>query len=85
MWRDGAQTGWAVGTSFSSAEPQAPILKTSDGGASWTLQSGQEAHRLWSVHFVDVQIGWAVGVDQELKGIIIRTMDGGSTLPVRRS
>jgi photosystem II stability/assembly factor-like uncharacterized protein len=80
-----SQTGWVVGASFSSSNPQAPILKTTDGGVTWISQSTPAAHRLWSVHFVNDQTGWAVGIDRDLKGVIIKTADGGATWNVQKS
>lgn len=64
-----ADTGWAVGSMGS-------ILKTVDGGVTWSLQH-VHGHYYWlrSVFFVDASTGWAAGTN----GLILRTTDGGST------
>jgi photosystem II stability/assembly factor-like uncharacterized protein len=59
------QVGYAVGW--------ATLLKTTDGGATWT-----EPHHLTEilsrVHFVSEDVGMALGI-----GIILRTVDGGKS------
>jgi photosystem II stability/assembly factor-like uncharacterized protein len=57
--------GWSVGNRT--------ILRTTDGGASWTKQ-GIDGD-LEAVTFITPQLGWAVGAE----GLIIHTRDGGST------
>jgi len=64
-----AQNGWAVGARF----PGGKIVRTADGGATWTEQTVDE--RLISVCFVTAQSGWAVGEN----GILLKTTDGGLT------
>lgn len=62
------QTGWAVtwgGT----------ILKTNNGGSSWTEQNSGTIQDLTEVQFIDDQTGWIVG----LGGTILKTTDGGET------
>lgn len=61
-------TGWAVGTGGT-------ILKTTDGGASWTAQVSGTSATLYAVHFVDPLRGWVVGAG----GTILATRDGGAT------
>jgi len=58
---------WAVGSNGA-------IYKSSDGGATWTLQSSGTNNFLRSVSFYDSNNGVAVGD----KGTVIRTTDGGS-------
>jgi photosystem II stability/assembly factor-like uncharacterized protein len=66
--------GWAVGY-FGT------VLKTTDGGKTWTrLGSGTDA-LLKSVDFLDDQYGWAVG----LRGTIIHTEDSGKTWRAQNS
>ncbi len=36
------------------------IVRTSDGGANWTVQPGGTADNLLAVFFVDANTGWAV-------------------------
>lgn len=62
------QTGWAVGE-------YGTILRTVDGGKTWTkLKSGSE-HTLVDVDFLDQNFGFAVGLDNT----ILKTTDGGDT------
>jgi len=63
-----AQTGWAVGDAGT-------ILKTVNGGATWTAQTSGIAKTLLSVYFTDTHTGWAVGS----AGEIIKTNDSGQT------
>ena len=51
------------------------ILRTTDGGATWTLQTSGTTNALNAVSFVDAKTGTAVGV----RGTIVRTTDGGAT------
>lgn len=62
------RNGWAVGH-------WGVILRTSDGGESWTLQRSdtREDRPLFSVHFFDDKEGIAVG----LWSLVLATRDGG--------
>src|SRR5262249_16714511 len=51
------------------------ILRTTDGGASWTPQFSGTTNILHGVSFVDANTGTAVGES----GSIVRTTDGGAT------
>jgi len=51
------------------------IIKTTDGGTTWTLQNSGTTLRLTSVAFINSNTGYAVGIF----GIIIKTTDGGNT------
>ena len=51
------------------------ILRSTDGGASWTLQSSGTTNGLLGVSFVDANTGTAVGGS----GTILRTDDGGAS------
>ena len=64
------RTGWAVGH-------DAVILRTSDGGATWTLvhQAPEEELPLLDVWFRDERAGFAVGA----YGYFLATEDGGET------
>ena len=61
-----ANTGTAVGDGGT-------ILRTDNGGASWTPQSSGTFNTLYGVSFVDANTGTAVG---EI-GTILRTNTGG--------
>lgn len=63
-----AGNGWAVGDA-------GQILKTSDGGATWTAQTSNVTTPLTQVKFADAQAGWALGAD----GTVVKTVDGGAT------
>ncbi|HEY5610651.1 MAG TPA: IPT/TIG domain-containing protein, partial [Thermoanaerobaculia bacterium] len=63
-----ANVGYAVGGNGT-------ILKTTNGGSSWSLQSSGTTNPLRAVHFRDANIGWAVGD----AGIIVVTVNGGAT------
>ncbi len=69
--------GWAVGD-------RGAILKTSDGGETWQLQTNPVDYRLESIHAIDAKHAWAVGgftaaYTHRPKGVILQTQDGGNT------
>ena len=69
--------GWIVTYSppTSTAEKNAGyIYQTTDGGVTWTEQFAAEA-ALFSVHFIDNQIGWVVGDRRS----VFTTSNGGET------
>jgi photosystem II stability/assembly factor-like uncharacterized protein len=70
-------TGWVVGGKpFDFTSHRRAILKTTDGGATWTTQYHDSNEPvLKAVHFVDASHGWAVGEG----GDIMVTDDGGNT------
>ena len=64
------------------------ILRTTNGGASWSLSTNQGNKRvLQSIHFANSQYGWAVGWGYILLGpwelgdrnIVLRSTNGGAT------
>lgn len=64
-------TGWAAGGSGS-------VLKTTDGGLSWTQLDTGVNHAdalLLDIHFRNEQFGMAAGMD----GTVLRTTNGGAT------
>ena len=63
-------TGWAVGGLGSSSIDM--ILKTTNGGLSWTAQTNAQYQQLSGVHFPSANIGYAVGNT----GTILKTTDG---------
>jgi len=75
-----AQTGYAVGGNL-VLPGHYTVLKTSNSGASWVIQSSDTGGYLLSVHFpVDAQTGFAVGYCNATNGgWIIKTTNGGST------
>lgn len=64
----GTSTGWAVGVNGT-------VLKTADGGSSWTVQDPATHNDLTGVSFATANIGWTVGIS----GTIKKTVDGGTT------
>lgn len=69
------ETGWSVG------ESGGVILKTTDGGASWTQIAFNQSSGYYDIYFADKDRGWAVGfncTDNGCDGIIIYTGDGGA-------
>src|SRR5712671_1288482 len=50
------------------------IVRTTDGGNSWTIQTSGTTQTLWAVSFTDANNGTAVGEG----GTIVRTTDGGT-------
>ncbi len=61
-------TGWAVGVNGTAL-----IIRTDDGGATWTPQAANSQFRLNDVFFLDANRGWAVGNN----GTILHTATGG--------
>ncbi|HPI12279.1 MAG TPA: YCF48-related protein, partial [Catalimonadaceae bacterium] len=62
------QTGWAVGE-------YGTILRTDNGGISWTSQEGGTSKMLNDVLFLNNQTGWVCGSN----GTLLKTMNGGET------
>ena len=59
--------GWAVGTNGT-------IIKTDNGGTTWTPQASGITEDLSSIHFLNLTDGWIVGDN----GVILRTVNGGT-------
>ena len=76
-----ALIGWSVGGNTGFGNQLVAVLKTTDGGNNWFqldlgLGSGYVfGGPLYSVHFIDANIGWLVGANN----FIIKTTDGGNT------
>ncbi|MHB1391170.1 MAG: YCF48-related protein [Thermoleophilia bacterium] len=67
-----ASTGWGVGL-------DGTILKTVNGGDTWSAQKSGTMANLNGVRFVDAGNGWAVGADGITQvGVILHTTDGGA-------
>ena len=81
-------TGWTTTALFSVcftdfntgyiAGGNGNILKTTNGGANWTLQQGGSGIELHGVSFTDSNNGWAVGYCQ-----ILHTNNGGTTWTIQ--
>ncbi len=73
----GRDLGWIVG--------EGVILRTQNGGVSWTVQEFPD-FIFDECNFVDSNTGWAVGRTSEIereKGLILKTEDGGDTWAVQ--
>ena len=57
------------------------IVRTTDGGNSWTIQQSGTSLDLWGVSFSDASNGTAVGAG----GMILRTTDGGEHWNIQAS
>ena len=71
-------TGWAVGDVHWDPAQQGytgTIIKTTDGGTTWTPQNTGVTALLNAVTFIDATTGWVVGNH----GTILHTRDGGET------
>jgi photosystem II stability/assembly factor-like uncharacterized protein len=69
-----SSTAWAVGSAGC-------ILKTVDGGNSWTNLNSGTTEDLTSVRFLDFNTGWVVGSN----GTILKTINGGNTWSAQTS
>lgn len=72
-----ARRGWAVGD-------RGTILTTEDGGITWSPQVSGVDCPLYSVCFIDDNIGWAAGGTAQPylhngRGVLLTTRDGGRT------
>jgi len=71
-----ARVGYIVGIDYgSSAGSVGVVLKTTNGGKSWTVKKRFDVDLLAGVSFVNTQKGWVVG----RYGCIYRTTNGGNT------
>jgi photosystem II stability/assembly factor-like uncharacterized protein len=61
-------TGWVVGDNGT-------ILRTTNGGTDWTHQACGTVCNLYSVQFIDCNLGWALAGDS---GAILKTTNGGN-------
>ncbi len=56
------------------------VLRTTDGGETWTRSETGTEKTLFGIHFTTPEHGWAVGID----GIVLRTRDGGERWEFQR-
>ncbi|MBZ5671253.1 MAG: T9SS type A sorting domain-containing protein [Acidobacteriia bacterium] len=73
-----ATTGWAVGAYQVTGSI---LLKTTQSGFVWTLQSAPTTSALYGVSFTSIDSGTAVGSD----GTIVGTTDGGAVWTLQQS
>jgi photosystem II stability/assembly factor-like uncharacterized protein len=55
------------------------VLRTEDGGATWTPCAAAPGVTLRALRFADAAHGWIVGADADGRGLILATTDGGTT------
>jgi photosystem II stability/assembly factor-like uncharacterized protein len=74
---------WAVGTTMFGLDPgRAVIMKTIDGGDTWTLIDSTQNGYFGSVFFYDTRFGWITGAEGPFTdsfGMVYRTTDGGDS------
>jgi len=68
IWFVDADRGWAAGAEGS-------VLRTTEGGATWTPSSTETGVALFALSFVDSDTGWVVGESDNA----FATKDGGVT------
>jgi photosystem II stability/assembly factor-like uncharacterized protein len=67
--------GQAVAVLYQGYEDGGALLRTEDGGDSWTTLPFKADQDLYAVHFADPKRGWLAG----FHGTLWRTTDGGTT------
>ena len=72
-----ANTAFAVGERIDTVPGHGAIVRTTDGGATWTLQYSGIDLALTGVSMVDAITGTTVGGAAPYRGIILRTETGG--------
>jgi photosystem II stability/assembly factor-like uncharacterized protein len=75
IWFTDVNTGTAVGTNGT-------ILRTTNGGLTWTPQTSGTTEHLRAVHFADANTGMAVtsgSAGLQRDEIVLKTVDGGAT------
>jgi len=81
--------GWVVGGKAAVPNPRrdnvrAVVLRTTDGGATWTDKAAALAGQLplgewgWKIHFVTEQLGY-VALESFTRAAILKTVDGGES------
>lgn len=81
------QSGWAVGAgtgTFFGEYDGGFIIKTTDGGDTWSVQDSSFARHYRKVHAANEEMVWAVGntiplQNEQSRGAIMSTEDGGLT------
>ena len=79
-----AKTGYAVGVGGTSGD-SGIILKTINGGTSWSEQNAGLNNLLYSVYFSDSLTGYAVGINASDSGLILKTSDAGKSWVTQKS
>ncbi|MBC8319882.1 MAG: T9SS type A sorting domain-containing protein [Bacteroidetes bacterium] len=75
----GPNTGYAVGNIMYTSMGTSPfIIKTSNGGANWTINDSIPGDKLSSIFFTSIDTGYAVGDNK-----VLRTTNGGTNWEVQ--
>lgn len=69
-----SSTGYAAGGTGT-------ILKTTNGGVNWVIQTSGTTQELFGICFVDAMTGWAAGNN----GVILNTTNGGANWNLQNS
>ena len=69
------RTGWAI--TYNQRETVASLVRTVDGGEHWRRSALPARVFPFSLFFASEREGWAVGVEEPKKGVILHTQDGG--------
>jgi photosystem II stability/assembly factor-like uncharacterized protein len=71
------QIGYACGMGLDTAShmPAGLVVKTTDGGTTWTPQNPNTPNILRSIYFSDANTGYVCGI----AGTVVKTTDGGTT------
>jgi photosystem II stability/assembly factor-like uncharacterized protein len=55
------------------------ILKTTDAGQSWSTQNSNTTQGIYSMYFLNPNLGYATGGDTDPNGLVLKTTNGGQT------
>ena len=80
VWRRGPDEAWAVG-----AQGVAPRTIVTPDSVAWELRNAGASRQLQDVHYPTDLIGYAVGFDAAIGGMVLRTDDGGVTWQAQAS
>jgi photosystem II stability/assembly factor-like uncharacterized protein len=72
VWRRGPAAAWAVGS-----QGVAPRTIVTPDSVAWELRNAGSSRQLQDVHYPTDLIGYAVGFDASLGGMVLRTDDAG--------
>jgi photosystem II stability/assembly factor-like uncharacterized protein len=74
-----SNTGWLTGSIRVGDAPQARIWKTTNMGSSWIGQTLPDTAIVKSVHFIDANVGYAVGNIFPNGALAYKTINGGAS------
>ncbi|MHB1688384.1 MAG: YCF48-related protein [Ignavibacteriaceae bacterium] len=74
-------TGWICIQSFGSTYTYSQVIKTTDGGSTWTAQNIKDNQWAWDMQMLNANTGYIVGN----YGMIYKTTDGGENWILKNS